>query len=467
MSTLTANAIAHRDQTIRDALEYSPIAGGNAYHRYLASTDPSHRVMASDADEVVRTRDAFLNAIAGTTPRTVWIPGDVSIDLTGKSVRAVNKVIASDRGMGGSKGALLYTRDKGINSPAFHGGGIRGGFMHLDGTTRLHGIRLRGASHNEFDHPAYPGYIPYRPSEGYNYYHARAINAHSSNVHIDNCEIYGWASSAVHIGSASTHYSPTIEYNHIHDNFMTSAGYGVDVVRGRPTIRYNYFNAHRHSVDGFGFHDSSFHVEGNVFGPAVSSHAIDMHGLHNNLSTAATNTDPGSTLWRGQAGGKMVVRYNTFYFTNIIPDANYDTGKHTWCVSIRGVPSPRPDGAGILIERNRIMHTGPQPRNRGVRSFSYPYAFNQQTSKSGDASFSYPTRSDGFTHNYLIRDNQYNAPITAWEPAYGAPVNLENPLETAIGEPTRERGPSREERRRYARALARLHDDLEALHGLL
>lgn len=455
------NELQRRDNAIKDALELSPVAGGNSYQRYLELADPSHRVTEGDCDVTVETTSEFLNEISGTAHRKIWVPGDAAINFAGKSFRATNKVIASDKGIGGSKGALLYTTDKGINSPAYNGGGISGGFMHLDGASRLHGVRLRGASHAEHSNPAHPGYIEYRPPEGYNHYHARGINIHSSDVLIDNCEIYGWASAAIHIGSQSTHYSPTIEYNYIHDNFMTSAGYGVDITRGRPTVRFNYFNAHRHSIDGFGFHDSSFHVEGNVFGPSVSSHAIDMHGLHNNLSSKATNANTSSTMWHGQAGGKMVVKNNTFYFTNIIPDANYDTGKHTWCVSIRGVPSPRPNGEGIVIENNRIMHTGPQPRNYGVRSFAYPYAFNQQVSKSGDSGFSYPTRSDNFTPNYSIRDNQYNAPISKWEPRYGAPVNIENPVETAIGVPTNDPTKDREQRRRYLESLTRIRRDLE------
>lgn len=462
-----SNTLHRRDETIKDALELSPVAGGRAYQRYLELTDPEHRVTEADCDVTVRTTDEFLKAVSGTAHRKIWIPGDSSLNFAGETFRATNKVIASDKGIGGSNGALLYTTDKGINSPAYNGGGIRGGFMHLDGTSRLHGVRLRGASHAEHPNPAHPGYIEYRPPEGYNHYHARGINIHSSDVLIDNCEIYGWASAAIHIGSQSTHYSPTIEYNYIHDNFMTSAGYGVDVTRGRPIVRFNYMNAHRHSIDGFGFHDASFHVEGNVFGPAVSSHAVDMHGLHNNLSPDATTSNPSSSLWHGQAGGKMVVRHNTFYFTNVIPDANFDSGKHTWCVSIRGVPSPRPTGEGIVIENNRIMHTGPQPRNYGTRSFSYPYAFNQQVRRGGDSAFSYPTKSDNFTHNYIIRNNQYNAPITAWEPQYGAPVNIENPEQTAIGIPTGETDLSREQRRRYLQSLSRIRQDLEDIKEVL
>lgn len=462
-----SNALQRRDEAIKDALSLSPVAGGQAYQRYLELADPSHRVTEADCDVTVRTTEAFLEAVSGTEPRKIWVPGNAAINFAGETFRATNKVIASDKGIGGSNGALLYTTDKGIDSPAYNGGGIRGGFMHLDGSSRLHGIRLRGASHSEHPNPAHPGYIEYRPPEGYNHYHSRGINIHSSDVLIDNCEIYGWASAAIHIGSQSTHYSPTIEYNYIHDNFMTSAGYGVDVTRGRPIVRFNYFNAHRHAVDGFGFHDSSFHIEGNVFGPAVSSHAIDMHGLHNNMSSSSLSTNPSSTQWRGQAGGKMVVRHNSFYFTNITPDANYDSGKHTWCVSIRGVPSPRPNGEGIIIENNRMMHTGPQPRNYGVRSFAYPYAFNQQVSKSGDSGFSYSTGADNFTPNYIIRNNQYNAPITEWEPAYGAPVNIEHPEETAIEEPTSETSSSREQRRRYLESLTRVRNDIEEIHELL
>lgn len=458
---MPSTTLAQRDESIREALQHSPIAGGRAYQHALGDTAPHDRITVADCDVIVRGRDEFLSALSSSHD-SIGIPGDESIDLTGESFRTHGKDIVSDRGVGGSDGALLYTRDKGINSPAFNGGGIRGGFMHPDGDTRLHGIRLRGASYNEHPNPGHPGYIQYRPPEGYNHFHARALKVHSDDVLIDNCEIHGWASAAVHIGSSSTHYSPTIAFNYVHDNFMTSAGYGVDCVRGRPEIRYNYFNAHRHGVCGFGFHDCSYVVEGNVFGPAVSSHAVDMHGLHNNLSSSAGTSNSGSTSWYGQAGGSLVIRNNTFTHDRVTEDANFDTGNHAWDVSIRGVPSPRPTGSGAIIERNRFRHTGPQPRNYGVRSFSHPYAVNQQVSKSGDSGFSYPTGTDGFTENVIIRDNQYNAPETPWEPEYGAPINLEDPDETAVISPSD--GMTREQKRRYYRAIAAVRNDVYEIY---
>ena len=455
------------DRQIQHALRYSEIGGGIPYQRKLTERD---------ADRTVRTKAQFLEAVSGTTPRIVWVPHDVAIDLSGESFRATNKVIASDRGQNGSSGGLLYSTTKGINSASMNGG-IKGGLMHLSGTSRLTGIRYRGPTHNYWSNPLHPGYLPYPPGDAaerrafYNANHARGVKVHSDRVEIDNCEIWGWASAAIHIGSGSTAYDPEIHHNHIHDNMMTSAGYGVDIVKGRPWVHHNYFNAHRHAVDGFGFRECSFVVEDNVFGPSCSSHQVDMHGLHNNFSSARTNGTRSSEWWHGQAGGNMIVRRNTFMLTHVIPDATFDRGRPTWAVSIRGEPWPR-NGSGIVIEKNRFAHNGPQSRNYGQRSFPNPAAYNQQVRRGGDQSFSPPTNARNFTANYLERDNQYNAPQTQGRDGYGAPVDLTNPPgpddvgSDPGGKRPKDRVP-RDVRRRQARALSETRDGLTDLDAIL
>lgn len=412
------------NRQVLDALEYSPIAGGKG-------TPPDLRVTKDDADYVVHTRDELVRR-ASEAGKTVFIPGEVSIDLTTTTLD-VRATVASDRGVGDSEGALLYSNAKGRDSHAWNGGGANGN-LQLRGNGRLTGLRYRGFAYNYHNNPEHPGYIPFAPGATVEERAiwrlsrtARGINIRSSNVQIDNCEIFGWSYSALHIGSTSTSYSPVIRNSHFHDNMLTSAGYACEVFKGWPTFRDCYFNAHRHAIAGFGFADGGFVIENCVFGPSASSFQIDMHGLHNNFSAAKTVDDPNSEWYHGQAGGRMAVRNCTHLYTHVISDANYDQGRPCAAVSIRGIPSPR-HGNGIVLENNAYAHRS-QGNNTGGSRRAIPceYPHHQQTRRAGDQGFEYPVESDGFTANFHQRGNAHGILSTAPPADRGASIDLRNP----------------------------------------
>ena len=361
---------------VLEALRGTEIAGGEGYQ--------DHDIRGpGDADVTVRSASA-LRSHAGDSGKVIWIPGDERIELSRSfTVRAT---IASDRGIDGSDGALIYTNVHGSNSHAYHGGtGI--GLLQIRGSGRLTGLRYRGPYHDHYDNPEYPGYIPLDSGDASErarkraQRYARGMKIHSSSVEIDNIEIYGWPNQAIQMGSkGSGPYSPDIHHIYGHDCMMVGFGYVVDVMRGHPHIHSSYFNATRHSVDGFGHENSGYILEDCVFGPSTYSHAVDMHCLGENGSNDSNRS---SSTWEGRAGGRMEIRNNTFLFTHDI------TGSGQEGIVIRGVPKDV-----CLVEGNRFMHSSRPSRNPGSsqgdawRQHNLS-AFGVSTDSKGYANFEY------------------------------------------------------------------------------
>lgn len=452
------------NKQVLQALEHSQIGGGKGAP---AAAKPRRE----DADYVVRDA-AALATRAKEAGKLVWIPDDAAIDITGRTLD-VYATVASSRGQGDSEGALVYSNDKGKDSHAFNAGSGNGQ-VQLRGNGRIVGFRLRGFAHNYWNNREHPGYIPMAPGDTRaardawrSTRLARGIRPHSSNVRVENMEVYGWSYCGMHIGSGSTSYNPRVWWCHFHDNMMTSYGYGVDVVRGRPDIRYCYFNAHRHAIAGFGFYDCSFVLQDCVFGPSASSFQVDMHGLHEQLPASSTNNTQSSQRYIGNAGGNMVVRRNTSLYTNIIADANYSPGAPTPFVQIRGIPWPR-SGDGIVIENNAVAHAHRATNTRDSRA---AVAFYERTSGDG---WKYPTGSNGYSSNYKIGSNSYDMLTKPPASGHGAPVDLRTvagpttsqPAETPSLDPFGQ-DPEPTRRQAVARGGKNMIADLEEIQAAL
>lgn len=417
----------YTDSQIRKQLSTNQIGGGQPY---LDTLSASRQITEADCDVTVSTSSGFWNAVKGTTYSRIWVADNAVINISGDSARVTDKTIAGNRGVNGADGPLLYSTDRGEDSHAW-GGGASYGHLVLEGSSRLTGLRLRGWSHDYWDNPEHPGYIPFAPGATYaerdawrKKRFARCGSLRSDDVEIDNCEIYGWSVEAFACGTSSSHHSPWIHHNDLHDNMMTSYGYHIDVKKGRPVVEYNYMNAHRHAVNGFGYYNSEFVCRFNLFGPSQSSHATDMHGLHNNVGW--TNSDYNSTKYHGQAGGRMEIYRNTYTATHVISDDTKYGGNWTWAISIRGVPSPR-TSPGVQIYDNVFEHPKVERNGggNGVRDSTHNGPYNQQIS-GVTPDWSVPTGSDGFTANYSHGPNVFEGSTTDYDyNTVGAPINLE------------------------------------------
>lgn len=306
---------------ILEQLRNYEIAGGKGYQA---------DVSLEDADTVVADRDSLIDALEGEAT-TIGIEGDSEIDLSGDDLVLSGQTIVSDRGEGDSEGALLYTTDHGEDSSAWDGGTNSRGLITMRNDSRISGIRLRGPYHDHYGNSEYPGYVPLEDGDSFEERqamrrerYARGISILSDNAEVDNCEIYGWPVQAIAVGTSSTVVSPSIHHIYGHDCMMNGAGYVIDVFNGHPTIESSYFNAARHSINGFGHTECGYTVEDCLFGPSTVSHAIDMHSLAENGF--------GDDL---TAGNRTEVRRCTFAFTH-----NID-GENMQAIAFRGYPEDK------------------------------------------------------------------------------------------------------------------------------
>lgn len=427
------------NEEVLDILEGSVVAGGEAY----VNQQGSDIITRSDADRTVSSWSELDSALGRSGVDVIWMDDD--IDMTGNEFRLSGQILAGDRGQDGSDGPLLYTNSKGQNSVGGYGGSHRGS-IELRGDCHLTGIRFRGATHDAFDHPEYSGYIP-SPAYGsrterdeiYTRDRSRGITVSTSNGEISNCEIYGFATQAISVGSHNNPRDTHIHHCHIHDNMQNSMGYGVDVRRGNALVEFCYFNGHRHALNGGGRWNCSYTLRYSLLGPANSSHVVDMHRLGNNISSASSDFNDRDYI--GNAGGNLVIENNTFLNTTL-PDfsdsevtrrANvggeftvFSPGDICRDIAIRGVPWPR-DGAGCSIKDNRTLHHGPPgfDNQEPYRSPKPDIPFIQQVRSGGLNVPNSRRNSRNFSDNFEISGNVYDSENEGdFDASKGAPVDI-------------------------------------------
>lgn len=375
------------NQRILKYLEGRDIAGG-----------VGHRadINLEDADIVVENRDSLVDALNSSVD-VIGIEGHTRIDLSGRDYALSNQTIVSDRGVDDSPGALLYTTDHGDDSPAWDGGSNGRGLITIQGNSRISGIRLRGPYYDYYDNPKYPGYIPLDDEDTYEERearrakrYARGIHILSDDVEIDNCELYGWPIQAITIGALSTIVSPHIHHIYGHDCMMDGAGYVINIINGHPVIEMSYFNATRHSINGFGYPNCGYTLKDSVFGPSTVSHAVDMHCLAEN--------GYGNDL---TAGGRVEVRRCVFAFTHNIDNQNAQA------IVFRGYPEDK-----YITENNWFLHEmdGDGTFENVANAAYKPVPYRQVNVESG-------------WHDWYASDNQYGVGERQ-KREVGTPINL-------------------------------------------
>lgn len=244
--------------------ERGPIGGGMGYVDVVTSGD----TVATTLEELI---DALDTASAG---EVVFIPGDVEIDMT--TLVYIDKLVlelpggvtlASDRGVDGSPGALIY-------SDALD---TRVMLQVLGPDARVTGLRLRGPNKKRYmDHHRRafgPG------GDGHSYYYKfptqRGIVTSDDRLRVDNCEISGFGHAAIFLQSGHDHH---IHHNFIHHCQYNGLGYGVSHSEAASIIEHNLFDWNRHSIAGTGSPGCSYIARHNIELGTSLSHCFDMHG---------------------------------------------------------------------------------------------------------------------------------------------------------------------------------------------
>jgi len=251
-------------------LSGNPVGGGPGYDRGVSASDAT--VVVSTAVDLI---EALRLAKAGDI---VFIDGDATIDLTGRQFIPIpgNVTVASNRGRGGSKGALLYCDSYAY--PLFEARGEN---------VRITGLRLKGPNPNAVD------------PEGRSLPHSGGVASAYINTEVDNSELWAWGTYAIELLPGAS--NAQIHHNSIHDTRRAGYGYGIVLDQAQAVVYGNEFDGCRHAIAGSGRVGTSYEAAYNVVGSRGTDHGFDMHG--------APDFDKRHTkaVWRFNEGGGEIV----------------------------------------------------------------------------------------------------------------------------------------------------------------
>lgn len=281
--------------------------GGGSNGNPISFASQRQRITPQMADQTVDTRSKLIDAV-GQPDTTVWIPSDITIDMTGTPLTTIanNVTIASDRNLAGGNGGLIKT-DEQRNFAVFI-------TQNVDVHLRVTGIRLKGPRTDYFD--------PYKLGRSHRDYATTGIRATGKSIIVDNCEIFGWTNAGLIPGTKETPTQGWIHHNSMHHNQMAHLGYPMDLYNGEHLIEWNYFDHNRHSIAGFGYPTNGYEARFNVVGPNANHphfFSFDMHNLGENLESGPRKNS--------QVAGKYVNVHH-----NVV-----EQGQHP-AISLSGIP---------------------------------------------------------------------------------------------------------------------------------
>lgn len=217
--------------------------------------------------------------------------------------------LASGRGTGTSLGALIYSNARyteGLGVAMFKTGGPN---------VRITGLRLRGPF----------GEVG---NESYNAIGvSNAIRSYSSNLEVDNCELYNWDKWAIWF---YFYNGANIHHNHFHDNLRNGYGYSIWFGgSGSETNAYglaeaNFFERCRHCIASSG-HPNSWEARYNIISDQNLFTNIDRHDssttgwggkntdLHHNLFMDTDNSSYGIAVSDPTINGLAHIFTNWFF----------------------------------------------------------------------------------------------------------------------------------------------------------
>lgn len=203
---------------------------------------------------VVTTKAELVAALSSAVPGSaVFVDGSAKIDLTGAGGISVPATVtlASDRGVNGNPGGLLYSTEAMPN-----------GMIAIHEGSRVTGIRIRGHDSTNCDTCG----------------NSRGIVSGSPYIEIDNSLIEHWTYAGISLSGGAI--GAGIHHNYIRLNRKQEAGYGL-VLDSSPAsagLEWNRFNNNRHAVAGNGAPEQSYEARYNLVLPQSFGHVFDMHG---------------------------------------------------------------------------------------------------------------------------------------------------------------------------------------------
>jgi len=241
----------------------NPIGGGEGYSDIYTS-----------GDFTVTTKEELLEALKqAQAGQVVFVPDGIEIELTGTmSIQMPGGVtLAGTRGLNGSQGALLFTKQRSGTQ-----------FVTTGDEGRVTGLRIEG-----------PFAGTERTAQNATFMYVRHFR-----TEIDNCEIYNWNIQGVHTSLGASQVQ--VHHNYIHHCQRSGYGYGVVVYSSDVNIIANKFDYCRHHIAAGGRPGCSYEAAWNLIMENCTSTELDMHGGRDR----GDNTDI--------AGDWMDIHHNTF-----------------------------------------------------------------------------------------------------------------------------------------------------------
>jgi len=293
--------------------QLGPIGGGKGYTKIVTK-----------GDYTVSTLNELLAAMEkAKSGEVVYVVGHAEIDCTVRVKAEDLKInipegvtLASNRGLKGSAGALIYS-DEFETRPLI---------MTNGSNVRITGLRIRGPDpKRRMDHYRRsfkePGDDGKPASRGHKYYYlfpvSSGIQCQYSALEVDNCELSGWSHAAVYLKGPDDQpvsMNNHIHHNYIHHNQRHGLGYGVVLNLATALIERNLFDYNRHSIAGTGRPGCGYEASHNVVLGNANGHHFDMHG--------GRDRKDGTNI----AGADLKIHHNTFQ-GSVRP------------VAVRGVPA--------------------------------------------------------------------------------------------------------------------------------
>jgi hypothetical protein len=129
-----------------------------------------------------------------------------------------------------------------------------------------------------------------------------------------------------------------IHHNDIVDIPAPTFGYAVTIYQGDPMIEYNYFDATRHTIAGFGgYLKSEYTARHNLCGPRTKLHVFDMHGWlwFDDFDSKCELGDFLSQYVDNWVAGSMTIENNVVLASqSMAPDSEFPQE----AVVVRGIP---------------------------------------------------------------------------------------------------------------------------------
>lgn len=241
----------------------SPLGGGAGYDGIMTNGD----FTVSTVDEL---QSALKQAKAG---QTVFIPANVQIDLTGRSITVPAGVtLASDRGAvqsdgSISAGAMLFTSVRQKEAVFLSENARFCGITLVGPDTERHMTHLQRGLNGKGDR--YTDYY-------YKLMLTSGVSVTGNGAEVDNCEISGFSGAGIDITDC---VDVAVHHNWIHHNQRNGFGYGV-VLGGQSYVEVyrNLFNFDRHAIAADGSAKSGYSAHDNAHLGTAIYHIFDAHG---------------------------------------------------------------------------------------------------------------------------------------------------------------------------------------------